>query len=87
MPAGSTGGGTLLFKGRLDPRRGLHSLSVRVNFLDTDGKIIGSKSIYSPGAGRGAAKSELEQTFEVPADEVSVAFSRIAREKHPLLLN
>lgn len=84
--ADSSGGGKLAFKGKLVPRRGLDSLSIWINFLDAEGKTIGSKALYSPGAGRGAAKSNLEQTVDIPPGTVSVAFTHNAREKRPLLL-
>ena len=87
QPAGSTGSGTLSFTGRLVPRRGLDSLSIWINFLDAEGKTIGSKPLYAPGAGRGAARTSLEQTLEVPPGTVSVAFTHLAREKRPLLLD
>jgi len=51
------------------------------------GKPSAKKTLYSAGAGRGAAKSELEQTFEVPAGTVSVAFTHVAHEKRPLVLD
>ncbi|KPJ78773.1 MAG: hypothetical protein AMJ54_02295 [Deltaproteobacteria bacterium SG8_13] len=86
-PAGASGGGTLQFNGKLVPRRGLDSMTIWINFLDAEGKTIGSKTLYSPGAGRGAARTSLEQTFEVPPDAVSVAFTHIAREKRPILLD
>lgn len=75
--AGSSGGGTLQFKGKLVPRRGLDSLSIWINFLDTEGKTIAGKTLYSPGA----ARTSLEQTFNLPAGTASVAFTHIAREK------
>ncbi len=78
---GSDGSGTIQFNGKLNPRRGLDSLTIWINFLDADGKIIGSKPIYAPGAGRGAAKSTLEDTFELPAGTVAVAFTHIGRER------
>ncbi len=86
QPAGASGGGTLAFKGKLIPRRGLDSMTIWINFLDAEGKTIGSKAIYSPGAGRGAARSTLEQTFDIPPGTVSVAFTHNAREKGPLLI-
>lgn len=86
-PAESSGSGTLGFKGRLVPRRGLDSMTVWINFLDAEGKTIGSRTVYSPGAGRGAARSNLEQTFEVPPGTASVAFTHNAREKRPILLD
>ena len=86
-PANSSGGGTLQFAGKLVPRRGLDSMSIWINFLDADGKTIGSKTLYSPGAGRGAARSNLEKTFDVPPGTVSVAFTHNAREKGPILLD
>ena len=85
-PAGASGGGTLQFAGKLVPRRGLDSLSIWVNFLDAEGKTIGSKTLYSPGTGRGAARTDLEQTFEVPPGTVSVAFTHIARERRTIIM-
>ena len=81
QPKGSDSAGTIRFNGKLNPNRGLDSLTIWINFLDVDGKIIGSKPIYAPGAGRGAAKSTLEDTFELPAGTVAVAFTHIGREK------
>jgi hypothetical protein len=85
-PAGSSDGGTLQFTGKLVPRRGLDSMSIWINFLDAEGKTIGSKTLYSPGAGRGAARTNLEKTFEVPPGTVSVAFTHSAREKSPIIM-
>jgi hypothetical protein len=85
-PAGASGGGTLQFSGKLVPRRGLDSMSIWINFLDAEGKIIGSKTLYSPGAGRGAARTSLEKTFEVPPGTVSMAFTHNAREKGPIIM-
>ena len=87
QPADASGSGKLVLKGKLVPRRGLDSFSLWINFLDAEGKMIGSKSIYSPGAGRGAARSDLEKTVEVPPGTVSVAFSHNAREKRPIILD
>jgi hypothetical protein len=86
-PAESSGSGTLLFRGRLVPRRGLDSMTIWINFLDAEGKTIASNTVYSPGAGRGAARSNLEQNFEVPPGTNSVAFTHNAREKRPILLD
>ena len=85
-PAGSSGGGTLQLTGKLVPRRGLDSMTIWINFLDAEGKTIGSKTLYSPGAGRGAARTSLEKTFEVPPETVSVAFTHNAREKGPIIM-
>ena len=85
-PAGSSGDGTLQFSGKLVPRRGLDSMTIWINFLDAEGKTIGSKTLYSPGAGRGAARTNLEKTFEVPPGTVSVAFTHNAREKSPIIM-
>lgn len=86
QPADDSGTGKLVLKGKLVPRRGLDSLSIWINFLDVEGKIIGSKTLYSPGAGRGAARTSLEKTFEIPPGTVSVAFTHNAREKGPVIL-
>ena len=86
QPADDSGTGKLVLKGKLVPRRGLDSLSIWINFLDAEGTIIGSKTLYSPGAGRGAARTNLEKTFEVPPETVSVAFTHNAREKGPVIL-
>ena len=86
-PAGSSGEGALQFTGKLVPRRGLDSMNIWINFLDAEGKTIGSKPLYSPGAGRGAARTSLEKSFEVPPGTVSVAFTHIAREKRPIILD
>ena len=85
-PAGSSGDGTLQFSGKLVPRRGLDSMTIWINFLDAEGKTVGSKTLYSPGAGRGAARTSLEKTFEVPPGTVSVAFTHNAREKGPIIM-
>lgn len=87
QPADAAGGGKLALKGKLIPRRGLDTLIIWINFLDAEGTIISTKTLYSPGAGRGAARTNLEQTFEVPPGTISVAFTHDARVEGPIILD
>jgi hypothetical protein len=72
------------FTGKLTPRRGLDSLTVRLHLLDASGKVLATQVLYAPGAGQGAGRSTINRTIEVPPDAVTLAFSHSAKDK-PIL--
>jgi hypothetical protein len=73
--------GNIKLTASLKPRRGLDMLHVYINFLDSEGKIIGTKSIYGTGVGHGAGKASIENQFETPPETVAIAFSWSSQER------
>lgn len=78
----NTGGpGSIEISVKVSPKRRLDSLNIYLNFLDVEGKRLGSKNIFGGGAGRGAGKGSFSNTFETPPGTVSIAFTYTSREK------
>ena len=72
---------SIQFDGRIIPRRGLTTFSLRLHFLDETGQIIGTSILYAPGARRGAGRPTISRSIEVPDGAVSLGFSHEAREQ------
>ena len=69
------------FTGKLTPRQGLVTLTLRLHLLDASGKVLATQVLYAPGAGQGAGRSSINRTIEVPMDAVTLAFSHFAKNK------
>ena len=69
------------FTGKLTPRRGLETLTIRLHLLDAAGKMLATQVLYAPGAGQGAGRSTIVRKIDVPPTAVNLAFSHIARDK------
>lgn len=69
------------FEGNLTPQRGLSTLSVKILFLDADGKTLLTESIYFSGFRQGAGKAKIEKRFELPPGAVSFGFSHFSQER------
>ncbi len=72
---------SIQFDGRVIPRRGLTTFTLRLHFLDEAGQVIGTRILYAPGARRGAGRPTISRTIEVPDGAVSLGFSHEAREQ------
>ena len=68
------------FTGKLTPRRGLATLTIRLHLLDATGKILATQILYAPGAGQGAGRSTIDRNIEIPPGAVTLAFSHFAQE-------
>ena len=79
--ANAGGTGSIEISGKVSPKRRLDSLDIYLNFLDAEGKRIGSKNVFGAGAGTGAGKGSFSNTFETPPGTVSIAFTYTSREK------
>jgi hypothetical protein len=75
------GPGSIEISGKVNPKRRLDSLDIYLNFLDAEGKRLGSKNVFGVGAGMGAGKGSFSKTFETPPGTVSIAFTYTSREK------
>lgn len=71
----------IAFTGKLTPRRGLVTLTVRLHLLDASGKMLATRVLYAPGSGQGAGRSSINRTIQVPPDAVTLAFSHFAQDK------
>ena len=60
-------------------RRAHYSLTVWINFLDTEGEILGKRVIYILG-NRTRNTIVLEEPVETPPGTVAIAFTSTARE-------
>ncbi len=72
---------SIQFDGRIIPRRGLTTFSLRLHFMDEARQIIGTNILYAPGARRGAGRRTISRSIEVPDRAVSLGFSHEAREQ------
>jgi hypothetical protein len=70
--------GRMEFTGNLKPTRPLDTLSIRLQFLDAEGKIVATESIYGSGYGGGAGKATIQKHFETPPGAVAIAFTHSA---------
>ncbi len=70
--------GSMEFTGNLKPTRPLNTLSIRLQFLDSEGKIIDTERIYGSGYGGGAGKATIQKHFETPPGAVAIAFAHSA---------
>jgi hypothetical protein len=68
------------FTGKLTPRRGLETLTIRIHLLDAAGKMLATQVLYAPGAGQGAGRSAINRNIEVPPGAVTLAFSHFVQE-------
>jgi hypothetical protein len=75
------GPGSIEVSGKVSPKRRLDSLDIYLNFLDAEGKRIGSKNVFGAGAGKGAGKGSFSNTFETPTGTVAIAFTYTSRDK------
>ncbi len=71
---------TIDFEGRLIPRRGLLTLTLRLLFLDASGEILAARVIYAPGGRQGAARTTIRRQIKVPEGAVKLGFRHVARE-------
>jgi hypothetical protein len=71
--------GELDLKFRLKRRRGFYSLSVYLNYLDGQGKVLGKNSIYRLG-NRNRTAQVTEGPFETPPGTVAIAFTSVGRD-------
>jgi hypothetical protein len=69
------------FTGKLTPRRGLETLTIRLHLLDTAGKMLATQVLYAPGAGQGAGRSTINRNIEVAPGAVTLAFSHFAQDQ------
>jgi len=69
------------FTGKLTPRRGLATLTLRLHLLDAAGKVLATQVLYAPGSGQGAGRSSLNRTIDVPSGAVTLAFSHFAKDR------
>lgn len=76
----SSGTDLLMFSGQLTPRRGLATFVLRLHILDAAGGVLGTETLYSPGAGHGAGRASFDRRIEVTDEAAGIAFSHIARE-------
>jgi len=60
-------------------RRAHYSLTVWVNFLDSEGRILAKRVIYNLGNRTGKSES-LEGPLETPPGTVAIAFTSTARD-------
>lgn len=69
------------FEGTLAPHRPLSTLTVKILFLDSDGKTLQTESIYFSGFRQGAGRAKIEKRFELPPEAVSFGFSHFSQER------
>ena len=72
---------TIDFEGRLIPRRGLLTLTIRLLFLDASGEILAARVIYAPGGRQGAARTTIRRQIKVPEGAVKLGFRDVTRER------
>jgi hypothetical protein len=77
-PKASDETGSMEFTGNLKPTRPLENLSIRLQFLDSEGKVIDMEPIYGSGHMGGASKATIQKRFETPPGTVAIAFSHYA---------
>ena len=83
------GTGKINFSGKVAPRRDRASLRINLNFIDADGKIVGSKRIYPPATGLDVAiahnssssAATLQKTYDTPSGTVAMAFTHFAQQR------
>ena len=80
VKGGLAGPDRIEFTGKLTPRRGLETLTIRLHLLDAAGKMLATQVLYAPGAGQGAGRSTINRNVEVPPGAVTLAFSHFAQE-------
>ena len=69
------------FTGKLTPRQGLETLTLRLHLLDAAGKVLATQVLYAPGGGQGAGRSTIDLKIDVPPGAVTLAFSHYAKDK------
>jgi hypothetical protein len=67
--------GRMEFTGHLKPTRPLETLSIRLQFLDAEGKIIDTEPIYGSGFRGGAGKATIQKHFKTPPGAAAIAFT------------
>ena len=70
---------TIKFDISIKAKRKFDQLSVWVSFLDTEGKILETKSVYNTGyrlrsSGKRRYKGSVQKTFEMPMETNHLAF-------------
>ena len=73
--------GSMEFTGNLKPTRPLNTLSIRLQFLDSEGKIIDTERIYGSGYRDGAGKATIQKHFETPPGAAAIAFAHSAEDR------
>lgn len=73
------------FAGKLRPRRGLATRTLRLHVLDAAGKVLAAQVLYAPGSGHGAGRSSIHRAMDVPLHAVTLGFSHFVKDK-PILL-
>lgn len=81
QPGANSEPDTIDFEGRLVPRRGLLTLTLRLLFLDASGKILAARVIYAPGGRQGAARTTIRRQIKVPEGAAKLGFRHVARER------
>jgi hypothetical protein len=69
------------FDGTLVPRRGLSTLTVRIHFMDGEGKVLRTEALYASGAYMGAGRAVIERRFELPPEAARFGFSDFSQER------
>ena len=72
------------FTGKLTPRQGLVTLTLRLHLLNAAGEVLATQVLYAPGGGQGAGRSTINRKMDVPPGAVTLAFSHYAKDK-PIL--
>ena len=73
--------GSMEFTGNLKPTTPLATLSIRLQFLDAEGKVIDTERIYGSGYKGGAGKATIQKHFETPPGAVAMAFAYSAETR------
>lgn len=80
-PKGASEPDQIEFSGKLTPRQGLLTLTLRLHLLDAAGKVLTTQVLYAPGGGQGAGRATIDRKIDVPPGAVTLAFSHYAKDK------
>ena len=79
--AKADGTGKIKLSGKVTPNKNLKSLTINLNFIDADGKILENKLFYPPLTGLGVAIASIQETYDTPAGTVGITFTHHARQR------
>ena len=74
--------GKLVLKGSVGSRgKSLDSLSIWVDLLDADGKILAQKNVYNSGYRLETSSGSVQVNLDIPPGTVAVSFGSLAQER------
>ena len=75
------GSGRIELKASVGHRARLKSLTIAVNWLDGDGKVLESKGFYFSGVNKKFRDWRVAETYKIPSGTRSMAFTSVSQRR------